>query len=359
MKNFTIILAGLLSYLSSFGQAPEGMTYQAIVRDQNSAIVASQNVGIQISILQYSSTGSSVYSEVHSTNTNTNGLLTLMIGEGTPSIGNIDSIDWSDGPYFLKTETDPNGGSNYTITGVNQLMSVPYALHANTAERLLETSTGYIFDDTIGSFNVKINNGTHSFFDVTSTTEIYNSVTAQMAIVGVSADNHNPIDPNDTRALMVHNDAIRHLTKTVVCEPAELTISVQNDSIGALGQNPFQAVFQMRDNSKDIFLGNAYENPDQQNAFMLGTDYSFMYFTDDDGVTSRGFFFKNDGFGLVKDDTNLLFNVDMDGVTTINDVMKITPRSAAPSNPDKGTVYFDDTTNKLMVYDGTTWQACW
>jgi hypothetical protein len=44
---------------------------------------------------------------------------------------------------------------------------------------------------------------------------------------------------------------------------------------------------------------------------------------------------------------------------TIADVMNITPRSNAPVGPSKGDIYMDDTTNKLMVYDGAVWQACW
>ncbi len=36
-------------------------------------------------------------------------------------------------PTFLKTETDLNGGANYTIVGTSQLLSVPYALFSKTA----------------------------------------------------------------------------------------------------------------------------------------------------------------------------------------------------------------------------------
>ena len=43
----------------------------------------------------------------------------------------------------------------------------------------------------------------------------------------------------------------------------------------------------------------------------------------------------------------------------VNDVMRLEPRSTAPTSPGKGDMYFDDTINKLRVYDGTTWQNCW
>jgi hypothetical protein len=71
-----------------------------------------------------------VYSETQSVTTNNNGLATLEIGNGSVLEGTFVSIDWSQGPYFIKTETDPTGGTNYSITGTSELMSVPYSLFA-------------------------------------------------------------------------------------------------------------------------------------------------------------------------------------------------------------------------------------
>ncbi len=76
--------------------------------------------------------GAAVYVETHETTTNENGLVTLAIGDGTVVSGKFDTIHWEKGPYFLKTEIDPAGGTNYTITGTSQLLSVPYALYAET-----------------------------------------------------------------------------------------------------------------------------------------------------------------------------------------------------------------------------------
>jgi len=92
---------------------------------------------MQISILQGSASGTAVYVETQTPNTNINGLVSLEIGSGTFVSGAFNTIDWSDGPYFIKTETDPTGGTNYTITGTSQLMSVPYAIHANTADSIV------------------------------------------------------------------------------------------------------------------------------------------------------------------------------------------------------------------------------
>jgi hypothetical protein len=115
-------------------QSPEKMSYQAVVRDASDDIVASSTIGMRVSILQGSAVGTAVYVETHTPVTNTDGLVTIEIGAGSVVSGDFTAIDWSNGPYFLKTETDPAGGTNYTITGTSQLLSVPYALHAKTAD---------------------------------------------------------------------------------------------------------------------------------------------------------------------------------------------------------------------------------
>ena len=109
------------------------MSYQAVVRDANNALIINQAVGMKIQILQGSVSGTTVYEETQTPTSNDNGLITLEIGTGTIVSGMFVSIDWSSGPYFIKTETDPTGATNYTISGTSQLMSVPYALYAKTS----------------------------------------------------------------------------------------------------------------------------------------------------------------------------------------------------------------------------------
>jgi uncharacterized protein (TIGR02145 family) len=134
MKQFLLILiANLLLSNFLFAQAPDKMSYQAIVRNSNNVVVSNHAVGMRISILKGTATGNAVYTETQTPTTNANGLIAIEIGTGTKINGNFTIIDWANGPYFVKTETDPNGGSNYTLTGTSQLLSVPYALHAKTA----------------------------------------------------------------------------------------------------------------------------------------------------------------------------------------------------------------------------------
>lgn len=116
-----------------FAQAPQKMSFQAVLRGSDDLLITTSPVGMRISVLQGSDQGPSAYVETHATNTNANGLAALEIGSGTVVSGSFADIDWTAGPYFLKTETDPAGGTNYSITGTSQLMSVPYALYSGTS----------------------------------------------------------------------------------------------------------------------------------------------------------------------------------------------------------------------------------
>ena len=128
-----IIHSSVLLFNSASAQAPSGFTYQSVLRDANNDLIINTAVGTQISILQTTSTGTAVYVETHAETTNANGLLTLQVGAGSVQSGTFANIDWSAGPYFVKAETDPAGGAIYTITGTQQMMSVPYALYAETS----------------------------------------------------------------------------------------------------------------------------------------------------------------------------------------------------------------------------------
>ena len=123
----------VLAVAAAMAQAPEKFSYQAVVRNASNALVSNAPVGVRVSILQGSASGSVVYVETQTATTNANGLVTLSIGGGNVQQGTFADIDWANGPYFLKTETDPNGESNYSITSTQQMLSVPYALYAKDA----------------------------------------------------------------------------------------------------------------------------------------------------------------------------------------------------------------------------------
>ena len=129
MKNTFLLILLLLSE-NIWAQAPQKMTYQAVIRNSSNALILSSPIGIKVSVLQGSANGTVTYSETQMQNTNINGLVSLEIGMGTPVIGTFSNINWANGPYFIQTEVDPSGGSNYSVLGVTELISVPYALYS-------------------------------------------------------------------------------------------------------------------------------------------------------------------------------------------------------------------------------------
>lgn len=134
MKKITLIALLFCSFTIVFAQAPQKMSYQSVIRKADGSLVVNTSVRIKISILQGSATGTAAYVETQTTTTNANGLATLAIGGGTPVTGTFAGINWASGTYFIKTETDPTGGTNYTISGTSQLLSVPYALYAGSSQ---------------------------------------------------------------------------------------------------------------------------------------------------------------------------------------------------------------------------------
>ena len=130
MKKIYLSIIVLLVAISSQAQVPQAFSYQAVIRNASNALVANQLVSERISLVKDSATGTVVYSETQSVKTNANGLVSLQIGTGNLLTGSFKGIEWGAGNYYISIETDPTGGSNYTINNITQLLSVPYALYA-------------------------------------------------------------------------------------------------------------------------------------------------------------------------------------------------------------------------------------
>jgi hypothetical protein len=133
MKKIFLLFAIVLLHFLSNAQAPQKMSYQAIVRNASNALVANASVSINLTLFQ---AGLNIYSENHIVTTNNNGLATLEIGTGTINNGVFADIDWSNGPYSIQTDIDPTGGTSWTISTTTDLLSVPYALYAAKAQEL-------------------------------------------------------------------------------------------------------------------------------------------------------------------------------------------------------------------------------
>ena len=203
MKALITFLALTMLALSSIAQAPEKMTYQAVVRDANDNLLTNQFVSIRVGILKDGPSMTTVFQEIHTLSTNANGLMSFEIGTGAILTGAISAIDWSNGTFFVKTEIDPTGGSNYNIIAQSQLLSVPYALHAKVAETansvtITGNETAFIgwdkneaddFDGQYSSLSGAPNNVSAFTNDAGYlTTEVDGSVTNELQALSMSND---------------------------------------------------------------------------------------------------------------------------------------------------------------------------
>jgi hypothetical protein len=134
MKKIILTVAMFIAMAGiSHAQSPEEISYQAVARDISGNVLPNQSVGVEISILETSSTGTIIYTETHTATTNSFGLLNFNIGTGTAVTGTFSSIDWANDAHFVQISMDLTGGTSYNLMGTSQLVSVPYALHAKTA----------------------------------------------------------------------------------------------------------------------------------------------------------------------------------------------------------------------------------
>ena len=130
MKRLLLFLCSLVTGAVLWAQVPRSFSYQAVVRDAGGQVVAQQTVSVRLSLLQ-GDTETERYAELHTATTNAAGLVTLAVGGGQPQTDcTMECVDWGGGPVFLRTEVDPAGGSDYTLTTTQQLLLVPYALFA-------------------------------------------------------------------------------------------------------------------------------------------------------------------------------------------------------------------------------------
>lgn len=203
MKYLFSFLVCLTCSLSMFAQTPEKMSYQAIIRATDNTLLVSSNVSLKILIRQGSTTGTVVYEETHAVRTNNNGLVSLEIGTGNSVQGNFSSIPWERSIYFVETQVDLTGSSNYTITGLSQLLSVPYALHAKSAENFTGTINALPYRAAIISLT-----GSRTITNA----EINNTIACSNSATLTIPFNFTAMEIGDTVNLETHNGAILTVT---------------------------------------------------------------------------------------------------------------------------------------------------
>lgn len=280
-KTFLLLIAAIAIAFSSFAQAPAGFKYQAVIRDASSTIITDQSVGIRLSIQQISAGGTavSVYTETFSPTTNAYGLVNLEIGSGTTT-DDFSAIDWTDGPYFIETAVDAAGGTSYVIMGTSQLMSVPYALHATTADSALNDQDTQLTEVEVDAFVA--NNGYLTSFtevDGDSTNEYNSSVVLNGTSLEIT-DGGGMLSADLSSLGGGGSSAGWTLTGT----------NISNNNTGNVGiglPNPLQTFAIMKD-SATFAIGNSAFNSPNSGALTFSEDV-------DNAGGDCGFRFSHDG----------------------------------------------------------------
>ncbi len=273
----------LTACFTLFATVPQAFKYQAVVRDNAGNVLPNRNVTIRLSILKSSASGIAVYAETHSVTTSSLGLINIEIGTGTPVSGSMQNIDWGSDQYFIKIEMDQAGGSNYTLIGTSQLVSVPYALYANKAAngtQWKDTSNNIYFNTgkvaigtnaPVSTFEVRDNanrggrmtiTGNLPSIRLTDTAYSGNGV-----IVGVAADSNDLLNRSGKGDLVFSNEAYGtgggYLFGTGV--PDATCVKIANDCKVGIGTDQPVSKLDVKGgdvNIEDIGSGVIMKSPD-------------------------------------------------------------------------------------------------
>lgn len=153
MRTPPTLLAALFS-ASLLAQVPQAINYQAVARDAGGVLLVNQSIAVRMTITDGNG-GATLYRERHTPTTNAFGVFNLTVGAGTVLNGVFANIDWAGTQPWLQVEMDPNGGTAYVLMGSQQLMSVPYALHAaNSADNAWQANGNDISNTNSGNVGV-------------------------------------------------------------------------------------------------------------------------------------------------------------------------------------------------------------
>lgn len=124
----------VLSLLSFAGilmaQVPYAFRYQASIRNENNTPAYGELL-FDINIYNDADASDNVYHETHVEQPDTNGLVAFSIGLGLSNTS-FEDIVWATGPYYIQIMI------NGEEISYSQLISVPYAMHAQTASSLYD-----------------------------------------------------------------------------------------------------------------------------------------------------------------------------------------------------------------------------
>jgi uncharacterized protein (TIGR02145 family) len=253
MKKLYTLLALVLT-LITFAQAPQGFNYQATVRNSAGALIVNQNVYFKFNVMLNSQTSVPVFTETHYVPTDDLGQVNLVIGQGTATTGTFSTINWGTGNYYLGIEL--NTGSGYVAMGTTQLLSVPYALYANSSGNTQATTPNL-------ASVLAVNNSANNL----QIKNLANPTAAQDAVTKVYTDAINTqlqtqITTLQAQITALQNSIYTYPAGTVHCNPNNptLIIGITNPTTGKIWMDRNLGASQVATSSTDaLAYGDLYQ----------------------------------------------------------------------------------------------------
>jgi len=346
--------------------------YQALVRDASGNPLPNKQIGAEISLLQDSLTAVPFFTEIHNTTTNQFGQMDLQIGSVETAV--FDSIDWSVGKMFIRLEVDITGGTDYKEIATLPLLAVPFAKYAENA-KYTEDAAGWKMNETGISFmdgNVGIGKTNPEVqLDVEGNIKIDGNVDSFGGIFQDDSVNFTLGSTSGIRPrIYLHGiNSPTYPGKIYMAAPDNIAL-MNNVGIGTL--NPYHSL-QVGDADGRYALftsssGIAYKGGVLLSNSIQGISYRWKL-SPSFNSSQNGSVLKLSLVNASDLETDLIIPLFFQGNGNVGigtsapsrnlhvkDVMRLEPRSSAPSSPAKGDLYFDSSLNKLRVYDGTAWR---
>ena len=369
MKNYLSIIILLFLGLSLNAQVPQAFNYQATVRNADGDLVVNQNVYFKFNIIQGTQTAIPTYVEEHYVPTDDLGQVSIIIGQGTPSSGVFTELDWSQGSFYLGIELDT--GNGYIAMGTTQLLSVPYALYAESsgnAETAIPNLESVLEVDNSAN-NQKITNLLNPTLDQDAATKDYvddeiNNYNQTLEEVLNSGNNANGLQIKGLANPSEPQDAVNLNTVESQIEPIVEEITLLNNQIEDL-QNQLTDIYQnLIDGDGDGFTPSEGDC-DDSNALVYPNAIEICDGIDNDcdGVIDGGaeteFFIDIDGDGYGDSETSILACSQPDGYVTNSDDCDDTNPNINPDS-DELCDNIDNNCNAEVdenPIDGSTWYA--
>ena len=251
LRFFTLLVSGVLMEQTVSAQVPQLFNYQGIARDAGGNVLPARKIGVELSVLDGGPTGTVVYSETFTDTTNAFGLFTMQVGGGTVVTGSFSAINWATGNKYLQTAIDLSGGTNYSLSGTTQLLSVPYALYAQNA--LAGIPNGWTLNGNTAAADT-------NFIGTTDNTRLFFKVNDS------ASGMIDPVNYNTSLGYLASKNALRFVGNNIIDLTQENTsIGVQSLYANANGSDNvavgYRALYSSVAGTDDIGLGvNALRN---------------------------------------------------------------------------------------------------